>query len=71
MIDAGATQLPYQTLLVGAGVVGRAIALDHVLAGLPIWLADRDEGVLRESCDWVLQRCESTAESAFALGSTN
>lgn len=55
-------------LLVGAGVVGRAIAIDHLLAGVPVWLADRDADVLRESCDRVLQQCDSVADSASPWG---
>lgn len=58
----------YQVLLVGAGVVGRAIAVDHLGAGVPVWLADQDEEVLRESCDRVLQRCDSIADSASPWG---
>lgn len=57
-----------QVMLVGAGVVGRAIALDHLLAGLPIWLVDRDVDAVAASCDWVLERSESTAESASPWG---
>ncbi|TWT86130.1 3-hydroxyacyl-CoA dehydrogenase family protein [Neorhodopirellula pilleata] len=57
-----------QVLLVGAGVVGRSIALDHLLAGIPVWMADRDADMLSRSCDWVLQRSESTAESAPPWG---
>lgn len=57
-----------QILLVGAGVVGRAIALDHLLAGIPIWMADQDTEVLSRSCDWILQHSESTAESASPWG---
>ncbi len=56
-------------LLVGAGVVGRAIAVDHIRAGLPVWLADRDEEILRSSCDLVLQACDSIADSASPWGS--
>ncbi len=55
-------------LLVGAGVVGRAIAVDHLRAGVAVWLADRDEDVLRESCDRVLQQCDSVADSASPWG---
>lgn len=55
-------------LLVGAGVVGRSIALDHVLAGVPVWLADRDPSALSASCDWVLRRSDSVAESASPWG---
>ncbi|TWT56143.1 3-hydroxyacyl-CoA dehydrogenase family protein [Allorhodopirellula solitaria] len=56
-------------LLVGAGVVGRAIAVDHLRAGVPVWLADRDEDVLRESCDRVLEHSDCVAVSASPWGS--
>lgn len=55
-------------LLVGAGGVGRAIALDHLLSNVPVWMADRDEKALSASCDWVLQRSDSIAESAAPWG---
>ncbi len=58
----------HRVLLVGAGVVGRAIAVDHLRAGVPVWLADREEEVLRESCDRVLRRCDSVADSASPWG---
>ncbi|WDQ16102.1 3-hydroxyacyl-CoA dehydrogenase family protein [Rhodopirellula sp. P2] len=57
-----------QVLLVGAGVVGRAIATDHLLAGCEVWLADRDEAVLSEACDAVLQRTDGRADSASPWG---
>lgn len=55
-------------LLVGAGVVGRAITLNHLLSDIPVWMADRDEKTLSASCDWVLQRSDSIAESAAPWG---
>ncbi|KLU05279.1 Enoyl-CoA hydratase [Rhodopirellula islandica] len=57
-----------RVLLVGAGVVGRAIATDHLLAGCEVWMADRDEAVLSEACDAVLQRTDGTADSASPWG---
>ncbi len=66
--EPSATSCHRHVLLVGAGVVGRAIAIDHLRAGIPVWLADRDEEVLRESCDRVLQRCDSVADSASPWG---
>ncbi|SMP37930.1 3-hydroxyacyl-CoA dehydrogenase / enoyl-CoA hydratase / 3-hydroxybutyryl-CoA epimerase/3-hydroxyacyl-CoA dehydrogenase / enoyl-CoA hydratase / 3-hydroxybutyryl-CoA epimerase / enoyl-CoA isomerase [Neorhodopirellula lusitana] len=68
MIEPAKPSSQLQVLLVGAGVVGRAIALDHLLAGIPVWMADRDLSTLSESCDWVLQRSNSTAESASPWG---
>ncbi|MEO9593429.1 3-hydroxyacyl-CoA dehydrogenase NAD-binding domain-containing protein, partial [Rhodopirellula bahusiensis] len=55
-------------MLVGAGVVGRAIATDHLLAGCEVWMADRDEAVLSEACDAVLQRTDGMADSASPWG---
>jgi 3-hydroxyacyl-CoA dehydrogenase len=55
-------------LLVGAGVVGRAIATDHLLAGCEVWMADRDEAVLSEACDAVLGRTDGVADSASPWG---
>ncbi|GAB5514601.1 3-hydroxyacyl-CoA dehydrogenase family protein [Rhodopirellula baltica] len=57
-----------RVLLVGAGVVGRAIATDHLLAGCEIWMADRDEAVLSEACDVVLRRTDGIADSASPWG---
>ncbi|PHQ31907.1 fatty-acid oxidation protein subunit alpha [Rhodopirellula bahusiensis] len=57
-----------RVLLVGAGVVGRAIATDHLLAGCEVWMADRDEAVLSEACDAVLQRTDGMADSASPWG---
>lgn len=66
----GPSSLGYRdhVLLVGAGVVGRAIAVDHLRAGVPVWLADRDAEVLRDSCERVLQQCECVADSASPWG---
>lgn len=57
-----------RVLLVGAGVVGRAIATDHLLAGCEVWMADRDEAVLSGACDAVLRRTDSIADSASPWG---
>lgn len=57
-----------RVLLVGAGVVGRAIATDHLLAGCEVWMADRDEAVLSEACDAVLRRTDGIADSASPWG---
>lgn len=67
-IGPSSQQYRDHVLLVGAGVVGRAIAVDHLRAGVPVWLADRDADVLRDSCDRVLQQCDCVADSASPWG---
>ncbi|EMI26460.1 3-hydroxyacyl-CoA dehydrogenase family protein [Rhodopirellula europaea] len=57
-----------RVLLVGAGVVGRAIATDHLLAGCEVWMADRDQAVLSGACDAVLRRTDGIADSASLWG---
>ena len=41
-------------ILIGAGVVGRAIALAHLQRNVPIVLADLDRNVLTDSLKWLL-----------------
>ncbi|MEM8912066.1 MAG: 3-hydroxyacyl-CoA dehydrogenase family protein [Planctomycetota bacterium] len=38
-------------MLIGAGVVGRAIARDHLRAGIPVWLVDHQSDALQAACD--------------------
>ncbi|MCM2371467.1 3-hydroxyacyl-CoA dehydrogenase family protein [Aporhodopirellula aestuarii] len=59
---------PVQVLLVGAGVVGRAIAVDHLRSGIEVWMSDVDEDVLRKSCDLVLRESDGVADSASPWG---
>lgn len=59
---------PPQILLVGAGVVGRAIAVDHLKSGIEVWMADQDEEILRRSCDLVLRQSDGVADSASPWG---
>ncbi|MCC9643073.1 3-hydroxyacyl-CoA dehydrogenase [Rhodopirellula sp. JC740] len=57
-----------RVLLVGAGVVGRAIATDHLLHGQEVWLSDQDATVLSDACDEVLSRTNGVADSAAPWG---
>ncbi|MEM6363540.1 MAG: 3-hydroxyacyl-CoA dehydrogenase family protein [Planctomycetota bacterium] len=38
-------------MIVGVGVVGQAIAADHLRVGIPVWLVDRDSAALQAACD--------------------
>ena len=55
-------------LLVGMGVVGHAIARDHVRAGAPFWMADRDEAVLRRCADQLLRDTPAELVTASPWG---
>jgi 3-hydroxyacyl-CoA dehydrogenase len=56
-------------LLVGAGVVGRAIAAAHLDAGVSIRIADRDEACLREAVSQLTHRRDRWQVSPpFRLG---
>jgi len=67
MIDDSSSRIDH-VLIVGAGVVGRAIAIDHLRAGIEVWMADLDEMQLRTSCDLVLGASGANADSASPWG---
>ena len=55
------------TVLVGAGVVGRAIARSHLEAGLPFVLVDQDKGQLQIASDELSRVASSSIESPYQL----
>lgn len=55
-------------MLVGAGVVGRAIARDHLRAGIPVWMADQNEAALRAACDETTTRGDGMWVTATPWG---
>ncbi|MFG0288582.1 MAG: 3-hydroxyacyl-CoA dehydrogenase family protein [Rhodopirellula sp. JB044] len=67
-VDLNNNDPAHRVLLVGAGVVGRAIAVDHLRSGIEVWIADQDESTLRRSCDLVLRESDAVANSASPWG---
>jgi len=55
-------------LLVGMGVVGLAIARDHIRAGVPFWMADQEQAVLRDCAERLLRETSADLVTATPWG---